>query len=121
MRFWDASALVPLIITEPQTRTARTLLEQDSEIVLWWGASVERASALARCWRENRIDRTAYDSGLSVVQVLQAAAFEIQPSEEVRALAGRLLGRHALRAADAFQLAAAAIWRGKRTSGAELV
>ena len=41
MRFWDTSAIIPLIIDEPWTAAAQTLLESDPDLVLWWGASVE--------------------------------------------------------------------------------
>lgn len=45
----------------------------------------------------------------------------MQPSEAVRSLAERLLVTHALRAADAFQLAAAIQRRGAPPNDVELV
>ena len=121
MRFWDTSALIPLIIDEPLSPVARTLLETDTELVLWWGASVECLSALARSLREGRITRVDDDAGRTVVEALRDGAFEIQAGEEVRARAGRLLGRHPLRAADALHLAAALTWCLERPSGAGFV
>lgn len=46
---------------------------------------------------------------------------EVQPSDEVRHRVLRLLRVHALRAADALQLAAALTWCRERPSGAGLV
>ena len=46
---------------------------------------------------------------------------EIQPTNSLRAVAERMLGVHALRAADAFQLAAALQWCRGETSGMSLV
>ncbi len=121
MRFWDTSALVPLVIEEPQTPIARSLLESDEKLVVWWGTALECTSALARSLREGRIERADYDAGLEVLQALTDSAFEIQPGEEVRARASRLLGAHPLRAADALQLAAALTWCLERPSGANFV
>jgi uncharacterized protein len=46
---------------------------------------------------------------------------EVTPSEDVRERAERLLGVHALRAADALQLAAALIWARERPARLEFV
>ena len=46
---------------------------------------------------------------------------EIQPSETIRGTAERLLAVHALRAADAFQLAAALQWCQGRTVDMSIV
>jgi hypothetical protein len=46
--------------------------------------------------------------------VLRQGAVEIQPGDELRAAAIRLLAVHPLRAADAMQLASALMWAGER-------
>jgi len=48
---------------------------------------------------------------------MTAAASEVEPLEEVRAEACRLVRVHDLRAADAFQLAAALAWANHRPAG----
>jgi hypothetical protein len=48
VRFWDSSALVPLILREPRTDWAKRLLDEDGELVVWWGSAIECASAIAR-------------------------------------------------------------------------
>ncbi len=40
MRFWDASAVVPLIVEEPMAGSMKDLLKGDPEIVVWWAASI---------------------------------------------------------------------------------
>jgi hypothetical protein len=46
---------------------------------------------------------------------------EVQPSDEVRDEAERLLGIHVLRAADALQLSAALVWCGRKAHGRHFV
>jgi hypothetical protein len=47
MKFWDASAIVPLLVAEPTTRPLQVLAGRDPEMLVWWGAEVECSSALA--------------------------------------------------------------------------
>lgn len=64
------------------------------------------------------------DSGLTKEAVLNALAkgwSEMLPSELVRQRAERLLSIHPLRAADAFQLAAALIWAEEAPQGLKVV
>ena len=121
MRFWHSSALVPLFLKQPLSRVVEALLGEDTEIVIWWGASVECGSALARSVREGWISRSTERAAQQVVGELRASAYEVQPAAEVRARALRLLNLHPLRAVDALQLSAALIWCGERTAGAEFI
>jgi uncharacterized protein with PIN domain len=52
MRFWDTSALVPLLVREAATPWAESLLAEDGEMVVAWIAETEAISALARRKRE---------------------------------------------------------------------
>ena len=52
MRFWDASAIVPLLVNEPTRKTLLGLLDGDSGMLVWWGTPVECTSAIARRERE---------------------------------------------------------------------
>ena len=110
MKFWDSSAVLPLALREPATGAMLTLLRADSDLVLWWGTPVECASALARAVREGRLATAAERGGRRMIDTLRESAFEVQPAEEVRRRAIRLLANHPLRAADALQLAAALAW-----------
>lgn len=120
MRFWDSSALVPLLLEQEATASVEALVSEDPEIVAWWGTPVELASAAARLRREESLTISEEESVLQLLDELRAAWFEVLPAEEVRDRASRLLRLHPLKAADALQLAAAVVWAGG-TDGAEFV
>lgn len=107
MRFWDSSALVPLLAREPATDACERLLCDDPEIAVWWGTRIECAAALVRKDRESGSPAGALATAWTRLQALAAAWIEIVPSEKVRERAERNLRVHALRSADALQLAAA--------------
>ena len=56
MKFWDASAIVPLVLTEPTTKAVQTLAEKDPTLIVWWATEVECASAIARLERDDALD-----------------------------------------------------------------
>lgn len=118
MRFWDASALVPLILREPRTAEARRLLEQDDGLVVWWGSVVECASAIGRLHRDGHLTAAGEREARSLLEALRQSWFEVQPGDALREQALRLLRVHQLRAADALQLAAALEWAGTPPEGA---
>ena len=107
MKYWDSSALVPLMIEEAATAERRALLDADPGIATWWGSSVECASALHRLDREHGLGPTQMLRPFGQLRKLAGAWREVAPSERLRRRAVRLLGVHPLRAADALQLAAA--------------
>lgn len=109
MRFWDSSALVPLIIDEPSTAFALKLLTSDPIVLVWWGSPVECVSAVARRERESVLDAASVDLAFDRLQALAASWQEVLPTNVLRASAQRLLRVHALRAADSLQLAAALV------------
>ncbi len=107
MRFWDASAVVPLVVAEAETTQCRTLLAEDAEIVVWCLTPVEVVSALTRRVRENALKASDFRRAKEQLLVLERVWSEVTAVERVRELARRLLERYPLRAADALQLAAA--------------
>jgi uncharacterized protein len=56
VKFWDASAIVPLLAGEPTTRPLQALAEHDPEMLVWWGSEVECALALTRLERGAALD-----------------------------------------------------------------
>lgn len=56
MTFWDASALVPLCLTEPRSDGMKRLAQQDPDLIVWWTSLVECWSAFTRARREGKID-----------------------------------------------------------------
>jgi predicted nucleic acid-binding protein len=109
MRYWDASAITPLIAEEPSRDYLIKLLEQDADMLAWWGTPVEIASALARREREGLLSADEVTTALTTVHALAESWHEIVPSDPIRRTAERLLRAHPLRAADSLQLAAALI------------
>ena len=117
MKFWDASALVTLILEQPRTAKAREQYLEDKELVVWWGSLIECASAIARLHRDGVLSTTDETRARGLLLALKASWFEVQPGEAVREQALRLLRLHPLRAADALQLAAAVEWAGSPPVG----
>lgn len=115
MRFWDTSAIVPLCVAEPATARVRRLVDTDPSIVVWWATRTECVSALARRRREGELNAAEEARAREVLRVLGAAWSEVLPSDGLRERTERLLAVHPLRAADAFQLAAALLWSRGRT------
>lgn len=121
MKFWDTSALLPLCLQESQTSVLRKLVDQDGEIVAWWGALIEGYSALARLRREEELTMEQESHARQLLTRLASFWAEVRPSNLVRDQAARALLIHPLRAADALQLAAALIWSGNQTTDQEFV
>src|SRR5690606_4156953 len=109
MRFWDSSAIVPLLVQQPQTDQDNTLYKEDDNMILWWGTQIECDSALARLEREALLSPEGMTIALARLDALVGTYHEIEPSPEIRQIARRLLRTHVRRAADALQLAAARV------------
>jgi predicted nucleic acid-binding protein len=107
VRFWDSSAIVPLLAAEPRSELCRRSLDEDPVIAAWWGTRIECTSAIARLDREQVVGPSQLADANRRLAALAASWQEIQPTEPVRRIAERLLRVHVLRAADALQLAAA--------------
>lgn len=112
MKFWDSSALVPLLLDEPRSGLLRAVAAGDGSIAIWWGSPVECCSAVGRLRREGVITVAEEDEIRRAIESLAGCWTEIEPTAEVRRVAMRLLLNHPLRAADALQLAAALAWSG---------
>ena len=121
MKFWDASAIVPLLVAEPSTQRLQALVAGDPEMLVWWGTQVECVSALVRREREGTLD--PHTAGLAYDRLSRLANgwHEIDPSDIIRETSIRFLRVHWLRAADALQLAAAFIAARNRPATLPLV
>lgn len=114
MRYWDASAIVPLLVEEPRTADVRAALTEDAGIVTWWGTRIECTSAIARLERAVALTPRQATQAIEVLRAITTGWNEILPAEVVRETACRLLRVHPLRTADALQLAAATVMTGGR-------
>ena len=121
MRFWDSSALVPLLVIESESEAMKLLAEADGGVAAWWGTPVECLSALMRLVREGQLAADGARDAERRLQELRNAWDEVLPGEACRRTAERMLRVHPLRAADALQLAAALIAADHDPSRLEVV
>lgn len=115
--FWDTSAIVPLCCFQPQSAQARQTARQYGRQVVWWATVLEVVSSFTRLMREGHLTGRESKQAFQRLDYLRHRWNEIQPTEEVRELAERLLSRHKLRAADALQLASSLLWCSNRPRG----
>jgi predicted nucleic acid-binding protein len=109
MRFWDSSAIVPLIVEEVGSAACRRLLRADPGIGVW---TLSRVEVLSAIWRRVRAGDIEHAGAVQATRRLDAVAahwIEVDGLLAVRARSERLLAVHPLRAADALQLAAALV------------
>ena len=121
MKFWDSSALVPLLVEEPTSRALQQEFERDPEVIVWWGTELECIFALARQERQDTLTGPSMMDGLRRLDGLSLAWREVSPVAKVRQVATRLLRVHPLRAADTLQLAAAIVAAEEQPSTLQLV
>jgi predicted nucleic acid-binding protein len=108
--FWDSSALVPILLPEARSEALTALLSADKEVVIWWATPLECQSGLYRRHRDSPLTSPQIREMTERLRAFVEHADTIAPTDDVRRRAARLLASHALRAADALQLAAALIW-----------
>ena len=107
MRFWDSSALVPLLVQEAVSTAVVRELEQDADVLVWCTTQIECASAVCRLEREGSLSAAGTTEAMARLDLLVRSWRIVQPMPRVASVAVRLLRLHPLRAADALQLAAA--------------
>ncbi len=107
MRFWDTSALVPLLVAERETTRVERWLLEDTAVVVWTLTRVELLFALAR--RRRQEPQAARRLQVARRELLSAWEqwSEVTAVDLVRRHAERLVETHPLRATDAMQLGAA--------------
>jgi predicted nucleic acid-binding protein len=121
MRFWDASAVVPLLVAEVHTSQMQSLAAADPVMVVWWATEVECASALARLARDGALDEESEVQSFERLRRIANGWHEVDAADQVREAAVRFLRVHPLRSADALQLAAGFVLADRRPSGLEFV
>ena len=121
MRFWDSSAVVPLVVAEIASDQLGELADDATPMYVWWATRVEVTAAVAR--RERADVRRDADWSACFRSLNEEAETwrEVGPADLVRQIAERMLRRHDLRAGDSLQLAAALIACDDRPAGQEFV
>jgi predicted nucleic acid-binding protein len=121
MKFWDSSALIPLLVPEAMSSATQDVFKRDPVIVVWWATEVECTSAIARQHRNKNLSDVLVVDAYARLDVLRDGWHEVEPGEEIRESARRFLRVHDLRTADALQLAAAYYLAEGRPPTLELV
>jgi uncharacterized protein len=117
LRFWDSSAVVPLLVAQSGSGHVDAWFREDPEVVLWTLTGVEITSALWRLVRDGALDEGHARLAEQRAAELAAASRVVVDVGSVKAYAQRLLRVHTLRAADALQLGAALVWANGRPEG----
>lgn len=121
MKFWDTSALVPLIVDEAATPEVVRVLTDDRDVVVWMLTSVELLSTLGRLGRAaSELADLLPGVRLDALDLFRKWA-AVTHVEGVRRRAERLVGVHPLTAADAMQLGAALLASGDRPETLDFV
>jgi predicted nucleic acid-binding protein len=121
VKFWDATAVVPLLVEEPTTRALQALVRADPVMLVWWATEVECASAIARLERDGLLQGPAVDEAFGRLRQLARGWHEVDPGDALRETAVRFLRVHRLRSADALHLAAAFLAAERRPPSLDLV
>jgi predicted nucleic acid-binding protein len=117
VRFWDSSAVVPLLVVQAASALTDRWLGDDRGVAVWTLTPVELASSLWRLLREGRLGERDVEEAERRAEQLLRACHVVVDVEAVKAQARRLLRVHPLRAADALQLGAALEWARGRPAG----
>ena len=121
MKFWDSSAIVPLLVGEAMTEAMQVIAAEDPLMLVWWATPVECISAIARLERDGSLATDGATVALQRLDALAEGWNEVEPVEAARIAARRILRVHALRAADALQLAAAIVASEGKPGSLEIV
>jgi len=121
MIFFDSSALLPLFIQEKHSGQMERIVRDDPSVVIWWGSTIECFSAFARLRRERIISSDLEQEIRGRLLNVRRHWTEIQPGDDLKAVAHQLLLMHTLSAADSLQLAAALLWADKLPTGHQFV
>lgn len=120
MRFWDSSAVVPLLVRQESSSRAEGWFAEDAVMVLWTLTSVEVVSAFRRLVRERALGEEGAHLAERRLDRLVRTCHLIIDVTAVKGLATRLLRVHSLRAFDALQLGAALLWTEGHPAGRTL-
>ena len=109
MRFWDSSALVPLVVEQRSSAACRSLLRADARVVAWAFAESEVLGALCRLRREGFLSAEGLPAAVLRLDRHGSRWTQVTAYDDVREEAARLLQTYPLTSADALQLGAALV------------
>ena len=120
MRFWDSSAVVPLLVRQKSSPLAEVWVSEDAGMTVWTLTSVEVLSAFRRLVREQGLEEERALIAERRLDELVRTCHVVVDVPAVKRLASRLLRFHPLRAFDALQLGAALLWAEGHPEGRTL-
>jgi predicted nucleic acid-binding protein len=109
LRFWDSSAITPLLVNEPRSFEVLRLHADDDDVVAAAITPLEVASGLWRRRHNGVLTLSQHERAERRFALLSRTWREVAYSPDIIEIARDVLGRHALRSLDALQLASA-IW-----------
>lgn len=109
MRFWDTSALIPLVVAERSTPRVERWLRKDPNVIVWTLSRVELLSSLERRRREEPRSESSLLAARRDLLSAWEQWSEVMSVEVVRRHAERVVETHPLRAGDALQIGAALV------------
>jgi hypothetical protein len=121
VKFWDASAVVPLLLDEDTSEAVGALKRADPLMAVSWLTVVECGSAIARAEHEQMLDQDEAAAAFTRLDNLARGWIEVEPTSDVRDIARRLLRAYRLRTGDAIQVASATLAAERRPATLELV
>jgi predicted nucleic acid-binding protein len=121
VKFWDASAVVPLLLDEDPSEAVGALKRADPLMAVSWLTVVECGSAIARAEHEQMLDQDEAAAAFTRLDNLARGWIEVEPTSDVRDIARRLLRAYRLRTGDAIQVASATLAAERRPATLELV
>ncbi|HEY0155838.1 MAG TPA: type II toxin-antitoxin system VapC family toxin [Thermoanaerobaculia bacterium] len=107
MRFWDSSAIIPLLIDEARSFEVLRLHDEDDDVVAAAITPLEVVSSLWRRRHRGELSLRRHQRAELRFAVLSQTWLEVAYSANITEIARDLLGRHMLRSLDALQLASA--------------
>ncbi|MFO0982420.1 MAG: PIN domain-containing protein [Planctomycetota bacterium] len=91
MRFWDSSAVLPLIVHEQASASMREYYDEDRTLVVWCLTAVEIWSGVTRKRRQKTLGSPDVREARRRLQLLAADWAEVDDIQAVRSRAQRLL------------------------------
>lgn len=121
MKFWDSSAIVPLILKERSSNRLQHILKDDPVMVVWAFTQTEIYSAITRRLVAVKAPKQILTASETRLNELYQSWSAITDYELVLKRARRVISVHGLRSADALQLAAALVFFEEQPENTEFV
>lgn len=107
--YFDTSALIPLVVSEPSSTACSHLWNEATRVISSRLAYPEARAALAQAARMQRLSSTELNAAVADLNSLVAELDYLEVTAALALSAGELAEAHALRGYDAVHLASASV------------